>query len=222
MRQLPCPTGFVVARVRVWEPSTYGRRQCVCVSSSPSRSNHSTKRHGTRRRGARGGSFGTFSLTSSRTRERTYASLTLDLIRGGFGPDRTMGKAAKRLRSTSVPELAERLRMAAERHFHLPGSTEAMGLADVLVHGADAFRPVGLGVDAPPSDAGPALDALWKSGRVVVHAVPHRGRRLVATDLDWSRGNGPEVRGRAIDLLLFVANRRQVLPDLEGPGLNDL
>ena len=77
--------------------------------------------------------------------ERTYTSLTLDLLRGGFGPDRAMGKAAKRLRSSSVPELAERLRLAAERHLHLPGSTEAMGLADVLVHSADAFRPVGLG-----------------------------------------------------------------------------
>jgi uncharacterized protein (TIGR03083 family) len=154
--------------------------------------------------------------------ERTYTSLTLDLLRGGFGPDRTMAKAAKRLRSTSVPELAERLRVAADRHFYLPGSTEGMGLADVLVHSADAFRPLGVGVDAPASDAGPALDVLWKAGRVVVHAVPHRGRRLVATDLDWSRGDGPEVRGRAIDLLLSVANRRQVLPDLKGPGLNDL
>jgi hypothetical protein len=74
-------------------------------------------------------------------------------------------------------------------------------------------------VDAPPSDALPALDALWKAGRVVVHAAPHRGRRLVATDIDWSRGNGPDVRGKAIDLMLLVANRRQVLSSLEGPGI---
>jgi uncharacterized protein (TIGR03083 family) len=154
--------------------------------------------------------------------ERTYTSLTLDLLRGGFGPDRSMSKAAKRLRNIPVPDLADRLRRAADRHFHLPGSTESMGLADVLVHSADAFRPSGLDVVASPAEAGPALDALWKSGRVVVHAVPHRNRCLVATDLDWSRGNGPEVRGRAIDLLLFVANRRQAIPDLEGPGLAGL
>jgi uncharacterized protein (TIGR03083 family) len=154
--------------------------------------------------------------------ERTYSSLALDLVRGGFGPDRAMSKAATRLRNIPVPRLAARLRRAADRHFHLPGSTESLGLADVLVHSADAFRPVDHEVDASPAEAGPALDALWKSGRVVVHAVPHRNRRLVATDLDWSRGSGPEVRGRAIDLLLFVANRRQVLPDLEGPGLAGL
>jgi uncharacterized protein (TIGR03083 family) len=151
--------------------------------------------------------------------ERTYGSLTVDLVRGGFGPDRSMSKAAKRLRDLPVPELAGRLRRAADRHFRLPGNQEGMGLVDVLVHGADAFRPVGVDVDAPPADAVPALDALWKRGRVIVHAVPQRDRRLRATDVEWCRGSGPEVTGRAIDLLLLVANRRQVLPQLDGPGL---
>lgn len=151
--------------------------------------------------------------------EMTYGSLTLDLLRGGLGPDRSVCKAAKRLAAVPVPELAERLRKAADRPFHLIGSAEAMGLVDVLVHSADALRPLGFDVDAPPADAAPALDALWRSGRMIVHATPQQGRRLVATDVDWSRGIGPEVRGRGIDLLLFVANRRQVLPDLEGPGV---
>jgi uncharacterized protein (TIGR03083 family) len=157
-----------------------------------------------------------------RNAEMTHGSLGLDLLRGGFRPDRSMSKAARRLHAVPVPELADRLRAAAPRRFHLVGSTEGMGIADVLVHTADAFRPVGLDVEAPAADAGPALDALWTRGRVVVHAVPHRDRRLVATDLDWSRGDGPEVRGNGIDLLLLVANRRQVLPRLEGPGLSGL
>jgi uncharacterized protein (TIGR03083 family) len=154
--------------------------------------------------------------------EMSYGSLTLDLVRGGFRPDRSVGRAATRLGAEPVPELAERLRRAADRQFHLVGTSEAMGLVDVLVHSADALRPIGLEVDAPPADAPPALDALWKAGRMIVHASPQQGRRLVATDVDWSRGSGPEVRGRGIDLLLLVANRRQVLPDLAGPGLAGL
>jgi uncharacterized protein (TIGR03083 family) len=154
--------------------------------------------------------------------EMSYGSLTLDLVRGGFRPDRSVGRAATRLGAEPVPALAERLRRAADRQFHLVGTSEAMGLVDVLVHSADALRPVGLEVDAPPADAPPALDALWKAGRMIVHASPQQGRRLVATDVDWSRGSGPEVRGRGIDLLLLVANRRQVLPDLAGPGLAGL
>jgi hypothetical protein len=41
----------------------------------------------------------------------------------------------------------------------------------------------------------------------------------MATDLDWSRRKGPEVKGRAMDLLLLLANRLQVLGRLEGPRL---
>lgn len=129
-----------------------------------------------------------------------------------------MSKAAKRLGDVPVPELADRLR-AAEGGFRLLGFPEAIGLGDVLVHSADAFRPLGVDVDTPSAHAAPVLDAYWRRGRTIVHAAPHRHRRLVATDLNWTRGSGAEVRGRAIDLVLLVANRRQVLPCLEGPGL---
>jgi len=154
--------------------------------------------------------------------ERTYASLTVDLLRGAFRPDASMSKAAKRLRDVPVPALADRLRAAADRRFHLPGSPDAMGLVDILVHSADAFRPLDVDVAAPPPDAVAALGALLKTGKVVVHATPQQGRRLVATDIDWSDGSGPEVTGAALDLLSFVANRRQVLPRLDGPGLAGL
>lgn len=154
--------------------------------------------------------------------EMTYGSLTLDLLRGGFNPDRSVRRAAKRLDGVSVPELADRLRRAADRPFHLVGTSDGMGLVDILVHSADAFRPLGMHEDAHPADTVPALDALWKAGRMIVHAAPQKGRRLVATDTDWQRGSGPEVRGKGIDLLLLVANRRQVLRELEGPGLAGL
>lgn len=47
-----------------------------------------------------------------------------------------------------------------------------------------------------------------------------RGLRLVATDLDWSTGRGPEVRGTAEALLLAVAGRPVVLPELSGAGVD--
>jgi uncharacterized protein (TIGR03083 family) len=154
--------------------------------------------------------------------EATPLSMAADLLRGGLRPDRTVSRAAKRLGDISVPVLADRLRIAAVGGFRVPGFPVAMGLGDVLVHSADAFRPVGLDVEAPPADAAPVLDAYWRRGRMVFHAEPQRERRLVATDLDWAKGSGPEVRGKAIDLVLLVANRRQVLPCLEGPGLTGL
>ena len=131
--------------------------------------------------------------------EMSYGSLTVDLLRGGFRPDASVRKAAQRLGdASSVPELADRLRAAAARRFHLVGSSEGMGLADVLVHSGDAFRPLGLDVEVAPDDVVPALDTLWTRGRVVVHAVRaagsplgRDGRRVVP------RAAGRRSRGRA-------------------------
>jgi uncharacterized protein (TIGR03083 family) len=157
-----------------------------------------------------------------RNAESTPWSLMGDLLRGGFRPDHSVNKAARRLRGMQVPELADRLRRAADERLRSGGSSKPFGMGDVVVHSADAFRPIGEDVEIPPDVAASVLDVYWDRARVVVHAAPHRRHRLVATDLDWSMGSGTEIRGRAIDLLLFVANRRQVLPCLEGPGLRAL
>jgi uncharacterized protein (TIGR03083 family) len=154
--------------------------------------------------------------------ESTPWSLIGDLLRGGLRPDHSVNEAAKRLRGVRVPELADRLHRAADERLRSGASSKPFGLGDVVVHSADAIRPCGQDVDVLPDVAPSVLDAYWDRARWVVHAAPHSGHRLVATDLDWSKGNGSEIRGRSIDLVLFVANRRQVLPLLEGPGLGSL
>jgi hypothetical protein len=87
------------------------------------------------------------------------------------------------------------------------------------VHSCDILAPLGEpDVAMDPVELVPILDSYSRSGRIVFHARPAHGRRLVATDVDWTSGNGPEIRGRARDLMLLLANRRQVIPLLEGPG----
>ena len=76
--------------------------------------------------------------------EMTPLALTRIVLRGGLRPDRAVSNAAKQLGNVPVAELADRLRMAAEGGFRLPGFPEAMGLGDVLVHSAGrlpAARP---------------------------------------------------------------------------------
>ena len=41
---------------------------------------------------------------------------------------------------------------------------------------------------------------------------------VVATDLDWSKGKGPEVHGSGEALLMAMAARPVALDDLDGPG----
>lgn len=150
--------------------------------------------------------------------EATQASIVRDVIRGGARPDRALSKAARGLGDERVPELASRLRAAADGRFHALGTSRAVALGEVLVHSADALRPLSLDLDAPQQDVIPVLDAYWRFGRVAFHAAPQRGLCLVATDVDWTRGKGSEVTGRAINLLLLIANRRQVVTSLSGPG----
>jgi hypothetical protein len=48
------------------------------------------------------------------------------------------------------------------------------------------------------------------------------GLRLVATDVDWSHGTGPEVTGPALPLLLAMTGRAPGLDALSGAGVATL
>jgi hypothetical protein len=45
---------------------------------------------------------------------------------------------------------------------------------------------------------------------------------LMATDLDWTTGNGPTVEGPGEAPLMALAGRPAALPELSGPGVPTL
>ena len=67
-----------------------------------------------------------------------------------------------------------------------------------------------------------ATDERSDPADLVEACQPTSGLRLVATDLDWSTGDGPEVRGTGEALIMGIAGRRTPLDDLDGPGLDRL
>ncbi|MGI5146467.1 hypothetical protein ACQEVC_08790 [Plantactinospora sp. CA-294935] len=67
----------------------------------------------------------------------------------------------------------------------------------------------------------PALAGLEYARRSSFHGARKRfrGTRLVATDLDWSAGDGPdEVRGPVADLLMLATGRAAGLAAISGQG----
>jgi hypothetical protein len=52
----------------------------------------------------------------------------------------------------------------------------------------------------------------------VFRSLPDEGHRLVATDIDWAVGDGPEIRGPVLALLLLLTGRPVVMPQLGGEG----
>ena len=150
--------------------------------------------------------------------EASQVSMLRDLARGGGRPDRALSRMATKLGAQPVPDLTRRLRAAAGGRFRIPGFPAAVTLGELAVHGADALRPLGQDWEVPPADAAAALDIYWRIARLAFHGRP-RKVRLVATDISWARGAGPEVEGRATDLLLLLANRNAVLGSPSGPGV---
>ena len=97
----------------------------------------------------------------------------------------------------------------------------AIALTDGVIHQQDIRRPLGRPRTIPADHLVPALrTALF--GPVLRGVLKARDVRLVATDIDWSFGRGPEVRGTGEALLMAVAGRKAVADELSGPGAERL
>jgi len=124
--------------------------------------------------------------------------------------------------SLETDVLVEKLRLAVDSRLTTPTVTPMSLLADTLVHNQDMRRPLGLTADLDPDDLRRSLDHYLAANRFTGGKKRTRGLRLVATDLDWSQGSGPEVRGPAEALLLAGVGRAAALADLTGDGLATL
>jgi uncharacterized protein (TIGR03083 family) len=95
-------------------------------------------------------------------------------------------------------------------------------LGEIVVHGADIRRPLGLEHQSPEAALVAIADS-WKKSNVLIGAKRRiAGLRLQATDADWAHGEGPEVKGPLASLVLAMTGRKQVHADLSGDGLATL
>jgi uncharacterized protein (TIGR03083 family) len=95
-------------------------------------------------------------------------------------------------------------------------------LVDHLTHHQDIRRPLGLPRVMPEERLRAALDFVPQLGGFVKAKSRVAGLRLVADDLDWSHGDGPEVHGTGEAILLAATGRPVALDDLEGEGVDVL
>ena len=150
--------------------------------------------------------------------EATQRTMARDIVTNGVLPNRAIDRMARRTALASREELVSRLRAAAGGRFHVVGTPAAVALGEILVHSEDVLRPLGHTLAPPADDSVMVFGVYRRIARVAFRAKLPRVR-LVADDIAWSAGDGPEVHGHAIDLLLLLANRPQVLPSLHGDGV---
>ncbi|MBF6330068.1 maleylpyruvate isomerase family mycothiol-dependent enzyme [Nocardia transvalensis] len=143
----------------------------------------------------------------------TYAVV---FLRCGLSADRTNDVLADKSKVLSTEQLVAKLENSGE---HITRLAPGLGLADMFAHQQDIRRPLGRPREIPAERLRAVLehpDPFARPGRFT------RGLRFVATDIDWSSGSGPEVRGAGEALALAMVGRPAVLDELAGDGVDTL
>ena len=93
---------------------------------------------------------------------------------------------------------------------------------DVFVHHHDIALPLGRSVPLDPVRLRWMADGLVGTGKPIGGAARVEGLRLIASDIDWHYGTGPEVTGPAAAIILAGCGRRALDDELSGDGLVQL
>ena len=153
--------------------------------------------------------------------EQTPANFVKELAMARFNFDAFTGRGAKLNAAAGPTELVRRLQLRTTTTNHPPGPAAAM-LGEIVVHGADIRRPMRLSYQYPEA----ALVEIandWKRSNLIIGAKRRiTGLKLQANDVEWSAGDGPEVTGPMIALLLAMSGRKDAHRDLSGEGLATL
>jgi uncharacterized protein (TIGR03083 family) len=95
-------------------------------------------------------------------------------------------------------------------------------LSELIIHQQDVRRPLGATRAIPTERLAAVLDfGITRFGNLIAGARGRaKGLRLVATDIPWSAGTGPEVCGPGEALFMALNGRAHPLVDLAGAGID--
>jgi uncharacterized protein (TIGR03083 family) len=144
----------------------------------------------------------------------------------GGGMNQMINRSARIRASRPTDQLIGEIRAMIGSRRHNVGVTPYETLIDIVVHGQDIAIPLGREIETPPSVAAMAATRVWSyRGRgkaAVFDSIPLAPYRLGATDVDWSEGEGLEIRGPILAVLLLLTGRPAALQRLQGPGVGRL
>ncbi|WP_280396602.1 maleylpyruvate isomerase family mycothiol-dependent enzyme [Nocardia carnea] len=123
----------------------------------------------------------------------------------GAGPAGTLARFRAVITSTTAPS----------------GHTPAW-LGEVVVHGQDIRRPLGLTGTPEPAAVTAVAQFFAAQDFTVSGRTARTGLRLVATDGPFDIGAGPEVSGTTLALVMAMAGRADYCAELTGAGVATL
>jgi uncharacterized protein (TIGR03083 family) len=150
------------------------------------------------------------------------------LARAGFRPNKASADNARDWARRGTAAIIDQLRANAAGDAKPVGTPRVFAVVDAVVHGLDIRRPLGVHRRIPAEAFRPAADQCartrWPASAMLGGSVRKRidGLRLVAEDVAWSHGSGPEVHGPSDALMLVLAGRPVRADELGGPGADAL
>jgi uncharacterized protein (TIGR03083 family) len=115
-------------------------------------------------------------------------------------------------------QLIATLRDRADYPWKPPGGGLEASLTHQVVHGLDITAALGIERRMPDEALAAVLGSVTGPRSMKYFGTDLSGVQLQATDLDWSHGQGPPLRGTAASLILLVTGRRVAEGALTGPG----
>ena len=157
----------------------------------------------------------------SATASLSPATFFVNMAKAGFNFDRfANGQIAKHRGPDPAATLGE-FRELRDSTSAPPGPKTSW-LGEVIVHGEDARRPLGIPHTYSPDAVREVLDFYKGSNMLIGSKKRVAGLELHATDDDWQHGQGEHVEGPLLSLLLAMTGRGAACDDLTGPGVQTL
>jgi uncharacterized protein (TIGR03083 family) len=142
----------------------------------------------------------------------------VELLRSGMNFNKATQRDAIRRAKRDTKEIVDEYRGTIGKRRKPPGTVPATVLNDMVVHAQDIRRPLGISRQIPEDRVRTCLDYVKNVGIPFGTKKRIAGVKLVATDIGWTHGDGPEVRGTAEALLMMMNGRKDALKDLDGEG----
>ncbi|MBD2759524.1 maleylpyruvate isomerase family mycothiol-dependent enzyme [Yimella sp. cx-573] len=153
----------------------------------------------------------------------TPFGLVKAMAKARFDFDRQNANGVAAQRGSTPAATLDRLHAVADRTTGPPEKLAALAsrLVEEIAHGEDIRRPLGLTRAYPPEAVGAAIDYQLSAPDKFGGAKSIGEHvRLVATDTDFTAGQGPEVRAPALELLMLTTGRQPREGSLDGPGVD--
>jgi uncharacterized protein (TIGR03083 family) len=143
------------------------------------------------------------------------------VVRAGFDFDKQVDDRLREQLGATAEETLSRFRATIGSRTSPPLPRLAV-LGEIVVHGEDIRRPLGLVRDYPAATLSALLRYYAGTDQVVIAKKRVRGLRLEAADTGVTIGEGDAVRGRSLALIMAMTGRGAYCAELSGSGVPEL